>query len=78
MGNIFSFFHCYKCKKRPDSLIGKKKHLCKPILSPLSIPIVPLVTLENNILENNTNIIYNSESPYLISRLNSPLYNNYK
>ena len=71
MGNLLSFFHCYKCKKRPDSLIGKKKNLCKPILS-------PLITLENNTLENNTNIIYNSESPYLISHLNSPLYNNYK
>ncbi len=77
MGNIFSFFHFLECKKRPNSLLGKKKPLIIPIVQPIynmyPVYTAPLVGANEGILENTAEIQYNTSPPYLISTVVSPL-----
>lgn len=80
MGNIISFTHFLHHKKRPDTLIGKKKLLTPPSIIPIynmtpvyTAPLVNAVEDTNITRTTNSYIIYNESSPYLISKVISPL-----
>ena len=79
MGNIISFTHFLHHKKRPDTLIGKKKLLTPPSIIPIynmtPVYTTPLIAVEDTNITRTTNshIIYNESSPYLISKVISPL-----
>ena len=79
MGNIISFTHFLHHKKRPDTLIGKKKLLTPPSIIPIynmtPVYTAPLIAVEDTNITRTTNsyIIYNESSPYLISKVISPL-----
>jgi hypothetical protein len=80
MGNIISFTHFLHHKKRPDTLIGKKKLLTPPSIIPIynmtPVYTAPLVNADedtNITTTTNSYIIYNESSPYLISKVVSPL-----
>ena len=79
MGNIISFTHFLNHKKRPDTLIGKKKILTPPSIIPIynmtPVYTTPLIAIEDTNITTNSYIIYNESSPYLISKVVSPLIN---
>ncbi len=79
MGNIISFTHFLHHKKRPDTLIGKKKLLTPPSIIPIynmtPVYTAPLIAVEDTNITTTTNsyIVYNESWPYLISKVVSPL-----
>jgi hypothetical protein len=77
MGNIFSLFHFLEHKKRPNSLLGKKKPLIPQAVLPIynmhPVYTAPLVTADEELLETTSHITYNSSPPFLISTVVSPL-----
>ncbi len=77
MGNIISFTHFLHHKKRPDTLIGKKKLLTPPSIIPIynmtPVYTAPLVNADEGRLETTSHITYSSFPPFLISTVVSPL-----